>query len=124
MGKVLKYILPLLCFVAFINSNDTAASGDTICETIVNTMVGDACISTDEPECILARPTPSVNGLQRVQKSSRQNNTSQRRCGAFLKAGRVVHPHLYDNTYINQNLKAIAFPETAQLLIHFGRLII
>ena len=124
MKNVLKYILPLLFFVAFFNANDAEASSYGICETIVYTMVEDACISTNESECILARPTSSANGIQRVQKNSRQNNTNQRRCGAFLKAGRVVHPHLYDNKYINPNISPTTFPETVLLLINFGRLII
>lgn len=124
MRNVLKYILPLFCFVTLIDVNKAEASGNDISETIVYITLEDACISTNESECILARPTSSANGIQRVQKNSRQNNTNQRRCGAFLKAGRVVHPHLYDNKYINPNISPTTFPETVLLLINFGRLII
>lgn len=126
MKRVLKYILPLLCFVALMGHNETVMSNETICEALPEVMVtaSDACISTDDAECIPIRPTSSVNGGQRVQKNSRQHHTSQRRCGAFLKVGRVIHLRLYDNTFVNQYLRPTAFPFTAQRLISWGRLVI
>ena len=126
MKQALKYIVPFLCIVALLGSNDAAAGDCGIGEALPEVMVeaGDACISTDEAECIPIRPTSSVNNGQRVQKSSRQHNTGQRRCGAFLKAGRMVHLRLYDNTYVNQYLRPTAFPFTAQRLISWGRLVI
>ena len=126
MKSVLKYILPLFCFVALMGSKGEVMGSSTVGEAVPGMMVEaiEACISTDESECIPIRPTSSVNGGQRVQKSSRQGGTSQRRCGTFLKAGRVIHLCLYDNTYVNQYLRPTAFPFTAQRLISWGRLII
>ncbi len=126
MKSVLKYILPLLCFVTLMGSSETIMSGGDIIETIPKVMMtaNDACISTDEPECIPIRSTSSVNSGQRVQKNSRQSNTSQRRYGTFMKAGRVMHLRLYDNTYVNQYLRPTAFPLTAHRLISWGRLVI
>ena len=126
MKSMLKYILPLLCFVALMNSSEATANGGDICKAMPEVMVttSNACISTDDAECTPIRPTSSVNNGQRVQKNSRHNNTSQRRSGAFLKAGRVVNLHLHDNTYTNQRLILTSFPFTAQRLISWGRLII
>ena len=123
MKHALKYIVPFLCIVALLGSNDAVAGDCGIGETMVVAM-NDACISTDESECIPIRPTSSVNSGQRVQKNSRQSNTSQRRYGTFLKAGRVMHLCLYDNTYVNQYLRPTAFPLTAHRLISWGRLVI
>ena len=126
MKSMLKYILPLLCFVALIGCNEEAVRSGDIGEAMpeMMTVAGDACISTDDAECIPIRPTSSVNSGQRVQKHSRQSHTSQRRCGTFLKAGRVVHLRLYDNTYINQHLRLTVSPFTVHRLISWGRLVI
>lgn len=125
MKNVLRYILPLLCFVILMSSSELVMSDGGISEAVPEVMAtNDVSISTDDPECIPIRPTSSVNGGQRVQKSSRQNNSNQRRYSAFLKAGKVIHLSLYDNTYVNQNLRPTAFPLAIHRLISLGRLVI
>lgn len=75
MKSMLKYILPLLCFVALMNSSEATANGGDICKAMPEVMVttSNTCISTDDAECTPIRSTSSVNSGQRVQKNSRHN---------------------------------------------------
>ena len=124
MKQVLRYILPLVLFVALMGRIEAVANEHMNHEPMVESVASVSRISTDPLECILAEPAASVITIQRVQNGSRQLDPEQKRCGASIKLGRTIHLCLHDNNYINQYVKTVPFPVPAHRLIRLGKLII
>lgn len=123
MKSALKYIIPLICFVAFFGGNDAVVNGQDICTT-VETAMHYADLSAEDTECILSRTTSTVNGAQRVSKNVRQGKPGQRRCSADLKACQA--PTSCTIICFNANPKSFLFSyfNSARRLVSLGRLII
>ncbi|MBQ8220594.1 MAG: hypothetical protein IJZ31_05240 [Bacteroidaceae bacterium] len=85
MKSALKYIIPLICFVAFFGGNEAVVNGQYTCAA-VETAMHSADFSAEDTECILTRTTSTVNGAQRVSKNVRQGKPGQRRYSDDLKA--------------------------------------
>ena len=123
MKSALKYIVPLICFVALFGSNDATVNGQDICAAVETTMHC-ADPSVKDTECILSRTASAVNGAQRVSKNVRQSKPGQRRCSADLKASQA--PTSFPTIWFNANPKPFLFSyfNSARRLISLGRLII
>lgn len=123
MKSALKYIIPLICFVAFFGGNDAVENGQDIC-VAMKTAMHSADLSAEDTECILTRTTSTVNGAQRVSKNVRQSKPGQRRYSAYLKAGQA--PASRSTIWFNANPKNTLFSyfNSARRLVSLGRLII
>lgn len=123
MKSALKYIIPLICFVAFFGGNDAVENGQDIC-VAMKTAMHSADLSAEDTECILTRTTSTVNGAQRVSKNVRQSKPGQRRYSADLKAGQA--PASRSTIWFNANPKNTLFSyfNSARRLVSLGRLII
>lgn len=124
MKRVLRYILPLVLFVALMGRSEASANVQGSHEAMVESVASVARISTALPECILAEPASSAITIQRVQNSSRQFEPEQKRCGGSMRLGRTTHLYLHDNAIVNQYVKSASFPVPAHRLIRLGKLII
>ena len=123
MKSALKYIIPLICFVAFFGGNEAVVNGQYTCAA-VETAMHSADFSAEDTECILTRTTSTVTGAQRVSKNVRQSKPGQRRYSADLKACQA--PASRSTIWLNANPQNTLFSyfNSARRLVSLGRLII
>ena len=123
MKSALKYIIPLICFVAFFGGNDAVENGQDIC-VAMKTAMHSADLSAEDTECILTRTTSTVNGAQRVSKNVRQGKPGQRRYSADLKACQAPVSRYTIWFNANPKKKLFSYFNSARRLVSLGRLII
>ena len=126
MRRMLKYILPLICVVAFCgNADDSFADvvQDIAGGFVLDAETGSMAFSADEQEFCVPRPTGIAN-TQRVQTLSRRADAGQRQGFSFVKAGKVINA---GTIFCSQNIYRF-FPsglsEPTHRLISLGKLII
>lgn len=126
MRRILKYLLPLICVVAFCGNADDSFS-DVIQDVaegfVLDAQTGSMSFSADEQEFCVPRPT-SIANTQRVQTLSRRTDAGQRQGFSFVKAGKVINAGI---VFCTQNICRF-FPsglsEPTHRLISLGKLII
>ena len=126
MGKLFKYILPLLFVAFFWNCADKAVSSVSE-ETAVNPVLSEAAykaeISAQELEFCLPRQV-SVGNTQNIQSAPRRTGVSHRSSIEFTKSGKVFNAGI---RYFIQKKTVIihsSMLEPAFRLICLGKLII
>lgn len=126
MRRMLKYLLPLVCVVAFCgNADDSSADfvKDITGGLVLDAGSCDMAFSADEQEFCVPRPT-SIANTQRVQTLSRRADAGQRQGFSFIKAGKVINA---GTIFCSQNIYRF-FPsglsEPTHHLISLGKLII
>ena len=126
MRRILKYLLPLVCIVAFCgNADDSDADvlPEGLREFAVKADAGGFSFSASESEFCIPRPT-SIANTQRVQSVSRRGDSGPRHSFAFVKAGKVICTGTFISYQNNPKLFPSGLSESSHRLISLGKLII
>ena len=126
MKCVLKYILPILCLVLYVNSGIYRHTADAIHTQLpaTNEAVVDAP-DTNKPLAELCNQrTSHLETLLRIPSNTRRADTESRHNISYLKAGKIIHTGIYYTTYNHIKLRNAILSEPSHRLICLGKLII
>ena len=126
MTSLLKYIIPILCLVLYIDLGIERHAIDVACtDTYATTaaIVDATDFNTPDAELCHQR-TFHLEILQRVPSNTRRADTESKHNITYLKAGKVIHCGISYYTYNHLKLRNSVLSEPSYLLIRLGKLII
>lgn len=126
MRHLLKYIIPLICFMALLSNDDASATPDfRFYDPMTEQVFEEADFQMPESEYAFIRMSASSN-LQSILSNSRRTDNRQKHVFSFLKICNTMETSLCGfvrNNLIILFLQSIFF-EPSHLLISFCKFII